>query len=224
MAFMENVPCQIEGKKYLEQIAEKYPNKKIRIGGHSKGGNVAIYSAIMVDKKIQDRIMKVYNYDGPGFNKQFIDSHNENAIINKINTYFPQGSIIGRIMNHEEKCLVVLSTERGIYQHDIFSWQVMGTDLIYSAELTNTSDTMNKTVTNWLESTTNDQRKIFFDTVFELFYSTEAQTFKEMSKHLSKNLPKIIKHYGEISSEDKKMITDMVKLFTITYVKELFSR
>lgn len=224
MAFMENVPCQIEGKKYLEKIANKYPNKKIRIGGHSKGGNVAIYAAIKVDKEIQDRIIKVYNYDGPGFHKQFIDNHNQNAIINKINTYFPQGSIIGRIMNHEEKCLVALSVERGIYQHDIYSWQVMGTDLVYSAQLTNTSEVMNKTVTNWLENTTNEQRKIFFDTVFELFYSTEATTFGEMSKHLSKNLPIIYKRYGEISVEDKKVAMDMTKLFAKTYFKELFSR
>ena len=213
MAFMENVPCQVEGKKYLEEIAKKYPNKKIRIGGHSKGGNVAIYSALTVSEEIQDRIIKVYNYDGPGFSKQFVERYNKNAIISKINTYFPQ-----------EGYEVVQSVEKGIYQHDIFSWQVMGTELIYSAKLTNTSEAINKTVTNWLENTTNEQRKIFFDTIFDLFYSTEAKTFGEMSKHLSTNLPIIYKRYGEISEEDKKMLTEMVKLFVATYFKELFVR
>lgn len=222
MAFMENVPCQVEGLKYLEKIGKKYPKKKIRIGGHSKGGNVAIYSSILVNKEIQDRIIKVYNYDGPGFCEQFIKEHDKNEILNRINTYFPQDSIIGRIMNHKEKCLVVLSVEKGIYQHDIYSWQVMGTDLIYSAELTNTSEAINKTITNWLENTTNEQRKMFFDTIFDLFYSTEAKTFGEMSKHLSKNLPIIYRRYGEISVEDKKIMTDMIKLFAKTYFKELF--
>lgn len=224
MAFMENVPCQIEGKKYLEDIANKYPNKKIRIGGHSKGGNVAIYSAITTTEKIQNRISKVYNYDGPGFNKKIINRYNKNSIINKITTYMPQDSVIGRIMEHEEKCLISQSIEKGIYQHDIYSWQVIGTDMIYSPKLTNTSEAMNKTITNWLENTTNEQRKIFIDTIFDLFYSTEARTFGEMSKNLSTNLPIIYKRYEEISAEDKKIATDMTKLFMKTYFKELFSK
>ena len=224
MAFMENVPCQLEGKKYLEKVASKYPNKRIRIGGHSKGGNVAIYSAITASKEIQKRIIKVYNYDGPGFNKKIIEQYNKNSIISKITTYMPQDSVIGRIMGHEEKCLISLSTEKGIYQHDIYSWQVIGTDMIYSAELTNTSETMNKTITNWLENTTNDQRKMFVDTVFDLFYSTEAKTFGEMSKNISTNLPIIYKKYEEMPLEDKKMAIDMAKLFMRTYFKELFGK
>ena len=224
MAFMENVPCQIEGKKYLEMIAEKYPNKKIRMGGHSKGGNVAIYAAVTTSQDIKKRIIKVYNYDGPGFSKQFIKDHNEKSIINKITTYFPQDSVIGRIMNHEEKCLVALSVEKGIYQHDIYSWQVMGTDLIYSAGLTNSSEALNKTVINWLENTTVDQRKLFFDTIFDLFYSTEAKTFIEMSKNLTTNLPIIYKRYEEISAEDKKVAIDMTKQVMRIYFKELFGK
>lgn len=224
MAFMENVPCQIEGQAYLEEIAKKYPEYKIRIGGHSKGGNVAIYSAVTASKEIQKRIIKVYNYDGPGFSKQFVDSHNGNSIINKINTYFPQDSVIGRIMNHEEKCLVALSTEKGIYQHDIFSWQVMGTDLIFSPALTSSSEAMNKTISNWLENTTVEQRKMYIDTIFDLFYSTEARTFGEMSRNMTTNLPIIYKKYEEISAEDKRMAIDMTKLFAKTYFEELLKK
>lgn len=223
MAFMENVPCQVEGEKYLEMIAKKYPNSKIRIGGHSKGGNVAIYSAVTASEEVKDRIIKVYNYDGPGFSKQFIESHNEKSIIKKITTYFPQDSVIGRIMNHKEKYLVALSTEKGIYQHDIYSWQVMGTDLIYST-LTSSSEAMNKTVSNWLENTTVEQRKMFFDTLFDLFYSTEAKTFGEMSKNLTTNLPIIYKRYEEISPEDKKTATEMTKLFAKTYFEQLLKK
>ena len=51
MAFMDSVPCQFAGKKYLEDVAEKYPEKSIRIGGHSKGGNVALFSGMTVRKK-----------------------------------------------------------------------------------------------------------------------------------------------------------------------------
>ncbi|MBQ9659461.1 MAG: DUF2974 domain-containing protein [Clostridia bacterium] len=213
MAFMDNVPCQIEGKDYLEKIAGKYQNKKIRIGGHSKGGNVAIYAAITADSQIQERIIKVYNYDGPGFNKQIIEKYGKKSIIDKIETYFPQDSIIGRILNHEEKCSIVQSTQKGILQHDIYSWQVLGTEPVYAMQLTDASENINMTITNWLENTTNEQRKIFFDSIFELFYSTEANTFGEITQNLTKNLSVILKRYGQISPEDKKTITEMIKTF-----------
>lgn len=223
MAFMSNVPCQIEGKEYLKRIANKYKHKKIRIGGHSKGGNVAIYSAIMADLKIQDRIIKVYNYDGPGFNQEIANEYAKETIIEKIETYFPQESIIGRIMNHEEKCSVAFSKEKGILQHDIYSWQVLGTNLIYSAKLTKSSEIMNTAVTSWLTNTSNEQRKIFIDTIFELFYATDANTFGEISKNLMNNLSIIFKKYGEISKEDKKIMTAMIKSFVKEYFNETFT-
>ena len=221
MSFMDSVPCQIEGKNYLERISKKYRKSKIRIGGHSKGGNVAIYSAITAHKDIKKRIIKVYNYDGPGFNKNIIEKYKNDPIINKIETYIPQDSVIGRIMNHEEKCTISLSTEKGIYQHDIYSWQVLKDDLLKSDNLTYNSEIVNKTLTDWLNNTTAKQRKIFIDGVFELFYATEAKTFGEISKNLSTNIITILKAYNEISEEDKKTITEMIKIFTKTYISAI---
>lgn len=221
MAFMDNVPCQISGKEYLERIAKKYPNKKILIGGHSKGGNVAIYSAITTQEKIQKRIIKVYNYDGPGFNKNIINKYGNDIIMNKIETYIPQDSIIGRLLSHNEKTTVVLSTEKGILQHDIYSWQVLKDDLIKLEKNTETSEVIDRTLTDWLETTTVEQRKAFVDLVFELFYSTDADTFIEISKSFSTSIPKMLKKYGKISAEDKKIMTQMIKILISSYMSTL---
>ena len=220
MAFLDSVPCQIEGMKYLAKVAQEYQNKKIRVGGHSKGGNVAIYSAL-TNPSLQNRIIKVYNFDGPGFHKKFIEKYGKSPILEKIESYFPQDSIIGRIMNHKEKYSIVESNEKGIRQHNLYSWKVMGSYLINSKKLTDASEIMNKTVTNWLEETTSEQRKIFIDSVFELFYATDENTFLEISSHLSKNLSIILKKYNEITDEDKKIISDMMKLFMKSYFSEV---
>ena len=148
MAFMDNIPCQLAGKEYAVKISKKYSNKKIRIGGHSKGGNVAIYSAITIPKEIQDRIIKVYNYDGPGFSKAIINKYENDKIINKIETYIPQDSIIGRILNHKEKITIILSMEKSIWQHDIYSWQVLKDDLIKVEKNTNTSENIDRLARN----------------------------------------------------------------------------
>lgn len=218
MAFMENVPCQISGKEYLEKIARKYPMKQIRVGGHSKGGNVAIYSAITNSEKIQKRIIKVYNYDGPGFNQTIIDRYENDKIMTKIETYIPQDSIIGRLLNHKEKTTVVLSTEKGILQHDIYSWEVLKDDLIKLEKNTEISEDIDRTVTDWLKTTSPEQRKIFIDSVFELLYSTDITTFGELSQNFSLYVPKILRKYGEISAEDKKVMTKMLMLMMASYM------
>ena len=218
MSFMDNVPCQIAGREYLEKIANKYKFRKLRIGGHSKGGNVAMYSSITASAKVQKKIIKVYNYDGPGFSKNIINKYETNEIMNKIETYIPQDSIIGRLLNHKEKMSIILSTEKGILQHDIFSWQVIKNDLVKSDSYTTTSENIDKTLTNWIENTTNEQRKIFVNVIFELFYSTNAITFMDITKNLKTSLPMVLEKYKEISSQDKKEVIDMIKLLISYYI------
>lgn len=219
MSFMENIPSQVAGKQYTERIANKYQNKKLILGGHSKGGNVAVYSAISAEKEIQNRILKVVNYDGPGFNKKVIDNIKNKSIVEKIYTYIPQDSIIGRILEHEEGFEVVESLEKGIYQHDIYSWQVIGTKMIKLENATKSSETMNETMKEWLKNTTPEQRKIFFDGVFEVFYSTEVNSFSEIS--WIKNIPKLFETYKGLSEEDRKTIMEMLKLFGKSYFSSL---
>lgn len=217
MSFMKNVPSQIEATKYAKTIAEKYPDKKIRMGGHSKGGNIAIYAAVNAPKSIQDRIINVVNYDGPGFSEKQIDKNKTKDIIERIFTYIPQDSVVGRIMEHQEKYEVILSTEKGIYQHDIYSWQIERNKMIRTEKPTDASEKISKAMKEWLEDTTPEQRKIFFDGVFEIFYGTSATNFSEISENWLKNMPKLIGTYRGLPEEDRKTITTMLKHFGKLY-------
>lgn len=221
LAFMKNIPAQLEGLNYLINIAKKYPSKKIRIGGHSKGGNVAVYSAISCNPDIQKRIISVTNYDGPGFNDTIINSYKNSSILSRIKTYLPQDSVIGRILEHKEKCEFVLSNEKGLYQHDIYSWEVDKLNMVRLEKSTTSSELMYKTVKEWLKQTTTEQRKIFFDGIFEVFYSTSANTFGEISNNFIQKLPTLLKTYREISEEDRKLITKMLRSFIKAYAVNL---
>ena len=64
MSFSNLVRSQVEAANYLNNIAKKYKNKII-VGGHSKGGNLAIYASVFCKDKYKKRIIKVYNNDGP---------------------------------------------------------------------------------------------------------------------------------------------------------------
>ena len=121
MSFKSHIASQISAKEYLENIAKEYPDKKIRVGGHSKGGNIAIYASAFAENTIKDRIINVYNNDGPGFCEDVIQTKEYQEIIPKTNTYIPQSSIIGRLMNHKEEYTIVESTQKGIMQHDLYT-------------------------------------------------------------------------------------------------------
>jgi hypothetical protein len=211
MSFMTNIPAQIEAVKYLEKIADKYTGN-FRLGGHSKGGNLAVYAATFCKDEIKERIIDILNADGPGFNKETISDERYKNIVNKVNTYVPQSSIIGRLLEHEEKYNIVKSTQKGVMQHDIYSWQVEATELIKIPELTNESKMVNKIVRDWLNSTTPEQRKNFINALYQIIGKTEAKTITEFSEQWLKNIKKIIETYKTMSEEEKKQMEQMIKL------------
>ena len=87
--------------------------------------------------------------------------------------------------------------------------------------LTNSSNIMNDSIKQWLKTTSPKQRKIFFDSIFDLFYSTEAKTFGDIN---FKNIPVLIKTYRDISEEDRKVIIDMLKVFGKAYISNFTNR
>ena len=217
LAYMENIPAQIEALDYLKKQAKKYNNKKILIGGHSKGGNIAIYSGIKASKKIQKRIVKISNYDGPGFSHNMIESIENPEIISRIHSVIPQESVIGRLLEHREKTYIVKSNEKGLYQHDIFSWEVFKDDIVRLPNVDKFSEVVNDTVREWLKKTTPEQRKMFVDGIFGILYSTEVSTFREFWSSILRNTPTMFKAYKGINEKDRKMITNMMKEFGKSY-------
>ena len=217
MAFMQEIPAQICGKEYLNKIAEAYPNKKIRIGGHSKGGNIAVYSALNANSELANRIIKIYNYDGPGFNAKFDLNSVNSDIISKIQTYIPQDSIIGRLLNHKEKFKVVKSSQKGLLQHDIFSWQVLKDDFIYDKS-TKISKNIDKALSVFLVTASDEELKIAIDTAFRILYASKAESFNEILANLPTALSNMLREYGKISSEQKKNIVKIATEIILLYI------
>ena len=206
MSFKSHIASQLSAKKYLEMIAKEYPEKKIRIGGHSKGGNIAVYAATFVSQEIKDRIINVYNNDGPGFCDDVIETPEYHEMIKRVHTYIPQSSVIGRLMNHREKYTVVESVQKGIMQHDLYSWQVLGTKFITLEEVTNGSEFVDKTIKEWLENVEPEKREQVIDVVFDILNATDAQTMKEIKNNWFTSARTMMSSYKNIDNETKDMI------------------
>ncbi len=210
MSFKSHIASQISAKQYLEEIAKEYPSSKIIIGGHSKGGNIAVYAATFASKDVKDRIINVYNNDGPGFCEDVIETPEYQEILPRVHTYIPQSSIIGRLMNHKEKYTIVESVQKGIMQHDLYSWQVLGKEFVTLKKLTNESEFIDKTIKDWLENVKPEKREQVIDAVFEILNTTEAQTMKELKANWFANAKTILGTYKNIDSDTKEMVWQTV--------------
>ena len=210
MSFMKSVPAQKDAKNYLNNVANEI-NGSLRVGGHSKGGNLAVYAAAFCNDSIKDRIIEVYNNDGPGFFEEIINTPNYQSILPKIHTYIPQSSIIGRLLNHEEKCTIVRSTQVGIYQHDLYSWQLIGKEFVSMQEVTNESEFIDKTLKNWLKEIDEEQREKFWVAMFEILSSTKAETLSQIKENWFSNSKIILETYKNLDEESKSIINKTLK-------------
>ena len=223
MSFKSHIASQISAKKYLEMIAVEYPDKKIRIGGHSKGGNIAVYAATFVSNEIKDRIINVYNNDGPGFCDDVIETPEYQEMIKKVHTYIPQSSVIGRLMNHREKYTVIESVQKGIMQHDLYSWEVLGKAFVTLEEVTNESEFVDKTIKEWLENVEPAKREQVIDVVFDILNTTDAQTMKELKNNWFSSAKTMMASYKNIDKDTKDMIWQTLnELFKVAKDNVLF--
>lgn len=116
-----------------QELAVQYLNRCItesssvyRIGGHSKGGNLAVYAAMQCPEEKQKAIQKIYNNDGPGICPELMNEEGFERIRRRIVRYIPEFSVIGKLFETELETHVVGSSAEGILQHDAATWTVEG--------------------------------------------------------------------------------------------------
>ena len=180
LSFMPETEGQRRAIRYLDQVGGDFPGS-LRVGGHSKGGNLAIYAAAFCRQEVQDRILAVYSNDGPGFQQETLQAEGYQHILPRVISIIPETSIIGLLLSSSAKHHVVKSSQSGILQHDGFSWNVSGNHFV-PAELTKTSRLVRKSLGDWLGQMSEADRQAFTEIIFSLFESTGADSFSEISQ------------------------------------------
>ena len=219
LAILDRIPAQIEGVKYLRWLHICYFWKKLRLGGHSKGGNVAIFSAITAPDHLQKKMLAVYNFDGPGLRTGTLAlDRGSEKILPRIHSFVPQDSIIGRLFEHKEKFTVIKSNSKSFYQHDIYSWEVRGTKLVKS-ESTKSSDIADKTITLWLENATMEEKRIFIDGMFKIFDAANVRGPLDLKARWLKYAPTLMKAFINTPKNERKIILKVWKKLGASYLK-----
>lgn len=209
MTYMPHVPSQVESVKYLERVLEENECRVI-LGGHSKGGNMAMYSASFCNPKYRDRIVKIYNNDGPGFFDEILESDGYKDNLSKIYTFVPQTSIIGMLLYRKEKYTVVKSRKSLLMQHDLLSWEIDGDKFVTLKSVNKKCKYIDETMTALLDIS-KEERKQFFDIFYQILISTGAKTVKELTNSKVKNVREFLDSYKRLTDEEKEVFIKVWK-------------
>ena len=207
MSFMQPVPAQTEALLYLEDIA-RHTDGKIYVGGHSKGGNLAVYAAAKASKKTKSRIVAVYNNDGPGFDRAFIEGEDYRSVSERVFTLVPQSSVVGMLLEHEERYTVVKSSSSGLMQHNGLTWSVMGGSFIHLDDVDYESRLIDTSLKQWLSQIEPKERERFVDELFDALSSTNAKTLSE----LNADKKKIVKVWNGMDNEARAHLLKCISL------------
>lgn len=210
LSFTCPVPSQETAAEYVANVASVYRGK-IRMGGHSKGGNLSVYAAVFAPEHIRNRIVTAYSNDGPGFSGSIIDSEEYKAAADKTVTLVPQSSVIGMLLEHDGDFHVIESTiHNGLFQHDPFSWSVLGPSFIHLDSLSKNGRLHDSISRGWLAKLSSEERKKLTDTLFGVLESTGAKTLTDLTDVTFDKIAAVIRSIGNLDRETREQMGEFV--------------
>lgn len=204
------VPAQRMAISYLNETIGLFDNN-ICIGGHSKGGNLAMISSMLASTRIKMRIKTIYNFDGPGVRKKEFYSSIYRKMCYKLKMFVPEDSTVGMILLHPSNYQVVKSNAKGLWQHNPFTWECFG-GIFLPGELTRRSASLEKSNLEFIESLDEEERGKIIQVLFSIF---EKLGITDTSQIKIPKLNQAITLVREITSIDSDSRKKLVTLFKI---------
>lgn len=215
MAFLDPVPGQAYSVKYLNMITGKL-NNRLYLGGHSKGGNLAVYAAMKCIPSVQKRIIKIYSMDGPGFRPEVLASSRYEEIAGRVVKILPNSSVIGMIFEKDIHYRTIESKTFGLAQHNPFTWKVENGQFVEADDIYERRRRMDDTLNEWILSLDEKQLRTFVDTLYQVISASKADNLIDFTADWRKSMTGVIGALKEVDEQTVKMLKEMVKaLFEI---------
>ncbi len=200
------IPAQDLAEKYLRFIMK--PDRKFYIGGHSKGGNLAVYAASKLQEDLRGRILGIFALDAPGFSPDVYDMNAIQAVDHLVTSVIPTFDVIGQLFPWKQNhSILINSVQNGILQHDLVSWRVDGPQFSRAEKIDPRAELINGTLREWLNRMDKDRRKIFVTELFESLSAGGAETLEGISE--SSSISEVVRAMTKISPAAKEAAMDL---------------
>lgn len=209
LSYENETEGQRKAVDYLNGLSDLtgYP---LRVGGHSKGGNYAVYGAAFCSADVRNRIIAAYSNDGPGFHNSVIMSEEYRRILPKICTVIPEASVIGRLLLNASIPIVVKSTAVGIMQHDGFSWCVRR-NRFERTGISGMGVFLDKSINDWTEHMDDKTRESLIDSIFTLLDGTGKESFRDLKLEKAKTMKTLLTGMNDLPAEKRQELFRMTR-------------
>ncbi|MDD3347080.1 Mbeg1-like protein [Oscillibacter sp.] len=221
MSCVPEVPSQKHAVRYTQAVAKQYPRRKLRLGGHSKGGNLAVWAAVFAPAAIQRRICAVWSNDGPGFHDDILDLPQHGRVAERITSIVPKSSVVGMLLEHEEDYVVVDSSQQGLMQHDGFSWAVLGDHFVRLRSITRQGRLNDLALKEWVRNMPLDQREKFVDGLFAVLSASGAVTLTDLRAESFKGAGAMVKAMKDMEKDTRDALFYAIRLLFRSNLKVL---
>ena len=191
LSYKPVIPSQRSALAYVSGVSSATQCPLI-LGGHSKGGNLAQYAALCTDEGTYQRIVAVYDHDGPSFLEDPSPRRTTADFDRKLHKLVPESSAFGMILERRDDYRVVQSSASAIFQHHPFSWIVDGDDFVYQEDLNASAQFFDEALDTWLRSKTPAERERFIQTIYDLIMQTNATSWAEFQTRLGANVATVM--------------------------------
>lgn len=199
------VAAQKDALEYLERTAPEAQGR-LRVGGHSKGGNLAAYSAAMCSDVLLDRIAEVYCNDSPGFGEGVLPAHAYERIEGRVRRFVPEFCIIGGLLEQGGEATVVASDAKGLAQHDAMSWQIDASGFVVKPGVSSSSRNFSSVFDDLVSTKTPRERKDLVDAVFDALDSSGATAIHEVASLTPASLGKLLRSFDVLDEHNKEEV------------------
>lgn len=190
------------------------------VGGHSKGGNLAVYAAMNCPAKVQERIIKIYSMDGPGFRPEVLEECNYDAVADRIVKILPHSSLVGMLFETSPNYQVVQSKSFGLLQHNPYTWLVEEDHFVYADDIREARKFADNTINEWILSLDETRLRTFVDTLYQVVSASKAENVIDFTADWHKNMNAVIAALREVDDDTVKMLKTVVKeLFELGFAK-----
>ena len=210
LSYLDETDGQLRALRYLEKLSEDFSGP-LRLGGHSKGGNLAIYAAAFCNERTRRQICEVYSNDGPGFNQAVTQTEAYQQSLAKVRLIIPESSLVGILLSNKAERRIVKSSAAGIYQHDPYSWAVLGDRFVEAEKLSPSSALLDEALRRWAEELDDEQWQNLVSAIFDALDASGAETFTQMHSRPLPAYGAVLRALMDMEPQRKKQLREILR-------------
>lgn len=209
LTYSREIPAHRSAMTFLE---DHLPNLsgRITVSGHSKGGNLALYSAVQSSTSLREKIAELLLLDSPGLMKSLLEKPSYQELKAKMIVIRPQDSVVGVMLYWDRPAQLVAAEGIGFAQHNALTWEVdlAANDFAYEDQPTELSQRLEETFQEWIETLPNQELKQVCDLVFDTILDSGIESLDDIGIQALPQIGQVLQEFGNLSDKQKKVLQD----------------